>query len=121
MAERIRINHGSFETGRGKIRHWKIPRTVQDELYRFLDDLELGKVNRGKRISERRQLKYLHALRAPLEFFNKPTGKLALRDIENLERPCGRGVMLIRHYMHEVEYFAPGNAVLMRRFFQKAS
>lgn len=42
-------------------------------------------------------------------------------DIENLERPCGRGVMLIKHYMHEVEYFAPGNAVLMRRFFQKAS
>ncbi|MFM8932874.1 MAG: ATP-binding protein [Gemmataceae bacterium] len=42
-------------------------------------------------------------------------------DIENLERPCGRGVMLIRHYMHDVEYFAPGNAVLMRRYFQKAS
>ena len=42
-------------------------------------------------------------------------------DIENLERPCGRGVMLIRHYMHEVEYFAPGNAVLMRRIFQKVT
>ena len=42
-------------------------------------------------------------------------------DIENLERPCGRGVMLIRPYMHEVEYFAPGNAVLMRRIFQKVT
>lgn len=42
-------------------------------------------------------------------------------DIENLERPCGRGVMLIRHYMHEVEFFAPGNSMLMRRFFQQAS
>lgn len=111
MAERIRINHGSFETGRRKIRHWKIPRTVQDELYRFLDDLELGKVNRGKRISPRRQLKYLHALRAPLEFFNKPTGKLALRDIENLERALSSG-KLANHFT--AKPFAHSTQVDMR-------
>ena len=32
---------------------------------------------------------------------------------ENLECPNGRGVMLIRAYMDEVEYIAPGNCVRM--------
>jgi serine/threonine-protein kinase RsbW len=34
---------------------------------------------------------------------------------ENLERPCGRGLMLMRHYMTEVSYTGNGNAVLMRK------
>jgi serine/threonine-protein kinase RsbW len=34
---------------------------------------------------------------------------------ENLERPCGRGLMLMRHYMSEVSFTTPGNAVLMRK------
>ena len=57
MAERIRIDHGSFESGKRKIKHWKVPKTVKAELLRFLEDLGLGKVNRGKRISPARQLK----------------------------------------------------------------
>lgn len=32
---------------------------------------------------------------------------------ENLERPCGRGVMLMRHYMTEVTYSERGNCVRM--------
>ena len=32
---------------------------------------------------------------------------------ENLERPCGRGLFLIRHYMNEVTYHAPGNRLTM--------
>jgi serine/threonine-protein kinase RsbW len=35
---------------------------------------------------------------------------------ENLERPCGRGLMLMRHYMHEVAYSKQGNAVSMTKF-----
>jgi serine/threonine-protein kinase RsbW len=35
------------------------------------------------------------------------------RDPENVERPCGRGLMLMRHYMTEVRYGARGNAVHM--------
>ena len=34
---------------------------------------------------------------------------------ENLERPCGRGLMLMRHYMNEVSFAANGNAVLMSK------
>ncbi len=32
---------------------------------------------------------------------------------ENLERPCGRGLLLMRHYMTEVEYSDSGRAVQM--------
>ncbi len=38
--------------------------------------------------------------------------------VENLERPCGRGVMLMRHYMNEVDYLPPGNTVSMYRTFR---
>ena len=34
---------------------------------------------------------------------------------ENLERPCGRGLLLIRHYMTEVVYHPPGNRLTMSK------
>lgn len=33
--------------------------------------------------------------------------------VENLERPCGRGLMLMRHYMSHVEFDGRGNTVKM--------
>lgn len=38
--------------------------------------------------------------------------------IENLERPCGRGLMLMRHYMNEVNYNNRGNSVSMTKHFR---
>jgi serine/threonine-protein kinase RsbW len=38
--------------------------------------------------------------------------------IENLERPCGRGLMLMRHYMTEVNYNESGNSVSMAKVFR---
>jgi serine/threonine-protein kinase RsbW len=38
--------------------------------------------------------------------------------VENLERPCGRGLMLMRHYMSEVAYNPCGNGVTMCRVFR---
>jgi serine/threonine-protein kinase RsbW len=35
---------------------------------------------------------------------------------ENLERPCGRGLLLMRHYMNHIEYVHPGNIVLMSKW-----
>lgn len=35
--------------------------------------------------------------------------------VENLERPCGRGVMLMRHYMTAVAYNDRGNSVSMSK------
>jgi serine/threonine-protein kinase RsbW len=34
---------------------------------------------------------------------------------ENLERPCGRGIMLMRHYMTSVAFNGRGNAVSMTK------
>lgn len=34
---------------------------------------------------------------------------------ENLEKPSGRGVMLMRHYMDDVQYNKTGNHVSMRK------
>jgi len=38
--------------------------------------------------------------------------------IENLERPCGRGLMLMRYYMDNVDYGPSGNSVTMSRIFR---
>jgi serine/threonine-protein kinase RsbW len=35
--------------------------------------------------------------------------------IENLERPCGRGLMLMRYYMTEVSFSSTGNSVSMSK------
>jgi serine/threonine-protein kinase RsbW len=35
---------------------------------------------------------------------------------ENLERPCGRGLLLMRHYMSHIEYLHPGNIVVMSKW-----
>jgi serine/threonine-protein kinase RsbW len=35
--------------------------------------------------------------------------------VENLERPCGRGVMLMRHYMTVVDFRGAGNTVCMSK------
>lgn len=40
--------------------------------------------------------------------------------VENLERPCGRGLMLMRHYMSEVHYNEKGNSVHMLKVFRGA-
>ena len=38
--------------------------------------------------------------------------------VENLERPCGRGLMLMRYYMTEVNYSNRGNVVTMSKVFR---
>jgi serine/threonine-protein kinase RsbW len=39
---------------------------------------------------------------------------------ENLERPCGRGLFLMRHYMSEVTVHPPGNRLSMSKVRKKA-
>ena len=37
--------------------------------------------------------------------------------IENLDRPCGRGLMLMQHYMTDIRYNDKGNSVRMMKEF----
>jgi serine/threonine-protein kinase RsbW len=42
-----------------------------------------------------------------------PTSVPDCTTAENLERPCGRGLMLMRYYMNNVTFSATGNSVSM--------
>jgi len=65
---------------------WKMPTATQADMLQFVAGLEVGRVNRGKRISEGRQARYLYLLRVPLEFFNKTISKISPADVERFER-----------------------------------
>lgn len=76
----------NLEKRKGNISKWRIVEQDKKDLLKFLNDLSLGKINKGKKISEARQLKYLDVLRTPLEFFNKGTAQLTLKDMERFEK-----------------------------------
>jgi serine/threonine-protein kinase RsbW len=42
-------------------------------------------------------------------------------DPDNLERPCGRGLLLMRGFMTEVEYHGRGNVVTMAKVREAAA
>jgi integrase len=86
MTDVIQSNRSDLATRLRGLASWKVPRAVKADVLRFLDDQALGKVNRGRKISGQRQLKYFHLLRVPLEFFGKDTAALGLRDVEAFER-----------------------------------
>jgi len=82
MIVRIRPYDRYLEMRKKSTQRWKVATPVRVELLRFVAELELGKVNRGRKISESRQAKYLDLLKVPLEFFGKPTARLRVADVE---------------------------------------
>jgi integrase len=90
---------------------WRIRPEERRALCRFLEELALGKVNKGRRISESRQCKYLDILRPPLEFFRKPATRLATGDIERFETVLASGTLLSR----KGTPYRPSTRVDMRR------
>ena len=88
---RIRIHNRGVASRKKNLVNWKIQEQSRKSLIKFLEDLELGKVNKGMKISESRQSKYLDILRIPLEFWNKPENKLTMKDIESFEKALSSG------------------------------
>lgn len=87
MPDIIKIHsEGLLRTQLKRISKWRIPAETRDEFIRFLDELAMGKVNKGKRLSEAAQLKYVNTLKVSLEFFNKPTKQISGKDIEAFEK-----------------------------------
>jgi integrase len=86
MIQKIRAHERYLATRKRGISRWKVPARVRAELVKFVEGLELGKVNRGKRISEGRQAKYLDLLRVPLQFICKPSPRIRVADIERFEK-----------------------------------
>ena len=86
MTEIIRCTRDNLAARLEAVDDWDVPAAVQAEVRRFVADLALGRVNVGRRLSERRQIKYLFLLRIPLTFFNTSTDRVVLADIERFER-----------------------------------
>lgn len=91
---KIEIHNRNIETRKESLLEWKIPDAEKKYLLKFLDELELGKVNKGVKISESRQSKYLDVLKTPLTFFSKTSNELTMKDIENFEKALSSGKIL---------------------------
>ena len=94
MPERIEIHYCNLEKRKKQISQWKIPVSTKREFLEFLEQLELGKVNRGRKISATRQLKYISMLKLPLEYLNKPTVRLTVADLERFEKALSSGQLI---------------------------
>lgn len=88
---RIEIHDRNIVSRKKGVNDWNIPESVKKNIFRFLEELELGKVNKGLKISEARQSKYLDILKMPLEFWNKPENKITIKDIEFFEKKLSSG------------------------------
>lgn len=83
---KIPIHRISVKSGRKAIDKWNVSEQDKKDVKKFLDDLGLGKVNKGRKISEGRQLRYIDFLKTSLEFFEKPVKELTVKDIERFEK-----------------------------------
>jgi integrase/recombinase XerD len=102
---KIEIHKRNVEARLESLNKWEVPEEVKTSILDFLNDLELGKVNRGRRISKARQLKYLDMLKNPLEYWNKKIEDLDSKDIESFERDLTTDKILSKRknqpYSHE--------------------
>src|SRR2546427_4161532 len=93
MVPKIEIHDRAIASRKEGVNEWRIAAAEKKALLRFLEELELGKINKGRKISESRQSKYLDVLRTPLEHFGKPTNRLVLKDIEAFEKALSSGAI----------------------------
>jgi len=73
------------------IRNAKIPEKEKEYVLTFIDELALGKVNKGLKVQNLRLAKYIVDLKTPLEYFNKLSTQLKLKDVENFEKGLSSG------------------------------
>ena len=86
MPEIIQISATGLTKRLNRVAKWKVHGPVRQEMLRFIEELAIGKVNKGRRICERRLCKYIDMLKVPLEFLHKPTRKINAKDIERFEQ-----------------------------------
>jgi integrase len=91
MTGKIEIHDRSVARRLRSLQEWPVPAEEKRAIGRFLEDLGLGKVNKGRKISESRQVKYADVLRAPLVFFGKSSLRVNASDIERFEKALGSG------------------------------
>lgn len=93
MKDKIQLYSIDLEKRKKGIENWKVPTEEKEKVLQFLDELELGRVNKGKKICQIRISKYILCLRLTLEFFNKNAKDIIIKDIENFERAMINGTL----------------------------
>ena len=94
MNLKIDIHNRNYESRRKTVDNWKIPVVEKKKFLEFLDELELGRVNQGKKIGRNRLCKYITLLKVPLEFWNKSLTRVTLEDVKEFERSLINGKLL---------------------------
>jgi integrase len=77
-----------------RIESWNILPELKKDLKNFINDLGIGKVNLGKKASDRTRCKYIDILKVPLVYFNKPLNKITVKDVEALEKSLSSGRLI---------------------------
>src|SRR3989344_6057327 len=106
MNEKVNIHNYDLEGVVDSINGWNIPQATKKELFTFLDQSALGKVNRGKKIQASTQIKYLRVLKCSMEFFNKQLDKITMKDVEAFEKALSSDKIKSRKgspYTHSVK------------------
>jgi len=86
MNIKIDIHKRDYSARRKLIDGWNIPNEEKVKFREFLDESQLGRVNKGKKISENRLCKYISMIKVPFEYWNKECDKLTMNDIEKFEK-----------------------------------
>ena len=86
MLEIVQVHRVNLESHLRRVKKWKVHLSTLQDVRRFIEQAAVGKVNKGRRISDRRLCKYLDMLKLPLEFLNKPIPRINERDIERFEK-----------------------------------
>jgi integrase len=111
---KISIHSRNLKARKEGVKSWDIAEEDKKDLLKFLDDSGLGKVNKGVKISETRQLKYLDIIKTPLEFFKKPCSRIALKDVEVFEKALSSNKIL----SYKKKPFFPATKVDIRRILK---
>jgi hypothetical protein len=90
MIDVIKTSKVNLEKSKEAVNKWCLPPKAKADILRFVDELGLGKINRGVRVSEYRQIKYLYLLRVPLEYIAKDLRQITIRDVEDFERALSK-------------------------------
>lgn len=115
---KIDIHRIDLEKSKARVQGWKIAETDKKEFLKFLDELALGKVNKGYKVGDRRLMRYIDALKTPFEFFKKPISKLTVKDMEDFERAISSDKILSRKkkpFAHETKV---GMRIMIRAYLK---
>lgn len=92
-----------------------------------LEEALVNAIKHGNRFDPNKRVKVLYRLSRETirieiedegEGFN-PADVPDPTEDENLERPCGRGIMLMRHFLDVVDYNDIGNRVVLEKLYRE--